>query len=224
MCLNDNQKASLSDIIQSFSSTNGGAAWPESYEQLFHRWGYFNSIYNTLYSNNEEWKRIAQFSLDHRFSGIWGKIQPTEHLISLASEACVGNGRNNYIPKDHIRISFHVLRQVCEIELNDICKSNKCRKREEKNILLCSDYRFPNPPEIISEVHHAIFTPLGATLSVICQIRNNLFHGSKQEIQDPQFSRNVRLIESSNNIVGIVLSETIEIISSIIMQPNHRST
>ena len=64
------------------------------------------------------------------------------------------------------------------------------------------DWSLPVIPE------DAKFDPFGATLSIVYQIRCNLFHGSKNEFEGPDFERNRLHIELRGQITHSLLEET----------------
>jgi len=66
----------------------------------------------------------------------------------------------------------------------------------------------PNPDTL----DFAYYTPFGATLKIIYQIRNNLFHGSKREVTGSDFHRNLLLVKSSADIMEILLTEINQLI------------
>ncbi len=208
MSINIAQKEALKDIANSIEATDFGAVWPKMYDEFFRLWGFFNRIYDTLYADNSEWKRIARFSLDSRINHVWTQLEPIDAMKELASQPCVGNGRNDYKPKDHVRIAFDILRSIYKIEVKNVCQNHKCLNRKKLKRVTCDTFSWPDPPKEINNIEDAVYTKLGATLSIIYQIRNNLFHGSKQEITGSDFDRNKILIKTSRNIIRILLDET----------------
>jgi hypothetical protein len=209
------QKKMLFDILKSYRSTNGGEVWPDEYNNFFRVWGFFNRIYDTLYSDNEEWKRIARFALDARFRQVCLKIKQMDEIRDLASRPCVGNGRNDYQPSKYVRISFQTLRTLYQIDIAKVCQETKCQERKNEDWPTCDSYDWPSPPQKVTKPRQVIYTHLGATLTIIYQIRNNLFHGTKQEITEPQYQRNRELIYLSRVIMQNILSETNEVISAM---------
>ncbi|MFX0197950.1 MAG: hypothetical protein ACFFCW_17660 [Candidatus Hodarchaeota archaeon] len=206
------QRDTLKDIINSLETTKYGQAWPSEYNEFFRLWGFFNRIYDTLYTG-AEWQRIAQFALDKSFSHIWESIKGLKALEELSRQPCVGDGRNDYVPSDHVRIAFHILRAVFNIDVRVVCQSQKCQKRKQQNWQICESYDWPQPPKNVTSPNDAIYLPLGATLAIIYQIRNNLFHGSKYEITGPDYLRNLHLINSSKDIMQQILKQTKETVS-----------
>jgi len=215
MSINTAQKEDLKDIANSIETTNFGAAWPREYDEFFRLWGFFNRIYDTLYTDNAEWERIAQFANDGRINHVWTQIKPIKAMKDLASQPCVGNGRNGYQPTDQVRIAFHILRSIYKIDVKNVCQKPKCLKRKKLKWAVCDTFTWPVPPKVINNLKDMVYTPLGATLAIIYQIRNNLFHGSKQEITGSEYQRNLILIKISRDIIRILLDETKKAIPTI---------
>lgn len=189
----------LQDIFQSYREINGH--WPSQYVNFYNRWGYFNQVYDTLYSHDKEWKRIAAFSMNH--SNLWPDIEAQAGVISALP--CVGNGRGANDPTLAVRVSSNTLRIHFSVDATTICNQQnwKCSTRQTR----CSEMTFQPAPFIIdiNNPSHGVYTLLGATLTIVYQIRNNLFHGSKHEFFGDEFNRNLQLVEVSDRIVEIIL-------------------
>ncbi len=198
----------LHDIAEAIETTEYGRAWPREYSELFQLWGFFNSIYSALYTDTQEWQRISRFALDNRFSHIWNVLALHQAVIELAHQPCVGDGRNGYAPSSRIRIAFHTLRVSFGVNAQEVCQGIKCQSRQQKNIPICLTQNWPATPQALVNPEDAKFVPFGATLLVIYQIRNNLFHGSKWEIRGPDFERNQLLVRASAQITWSLLEET----------------
>jgi hypothetical protein len=206
--LNPSQHQKLHDIAEAIKTTDYGQAWPPEYSELFRLWGFFNSIYDTLYKDPKEWQRISRFALDSRFNHIWNVLAQRPAAQELARQPCVGNGRNGYAPSQNIRIAFHTLRSNFGINLQDVCQSSKCQSRQQRNIPICLSQNWPAAPQALANPEDAKFAPFGATLLIIYQIRSNLFHGSKREIHGPDYVRNQLLVQFSSQITRLLLEET----------------
>lgn len=207
--LNKDQYHSLLEIAESLQAADYGQRWPQEYNCFFCLWGYFNSIYDKLYTDDKEWKRIARFALDEQFSiSVWNALN-MDTVQELTRQPCVGNGRDEYKPVDHVRIAFHTLRTEFQVDVQEVCQNEKCKRRRELGWQLCSERDWPDLPRTIQEPEHAKRTPLGATLTILYQIRNNLFHGSKLEMHDPQRERNRLLVDLSAQIMDQLLREVV---------------
>ena len=164
MSINIAQKEALKDIANGIKTTDFGAAWPKIYDEFFRLWGFFNRIYNTLYTDNFEWKRIARFALNSRINHVWTQLELIKAMKELASQPCVGNGRNDYKPTDHVRIAFHIFRNIYKIEVKNVCQNPKCLGRKKLKWVTCDAFSWPDPPKEINNIEDAVYTPLGATL------------------------------------------------------------
>lgn len=201
------QQQTMLDIAEAIRSTGYGGAWPDSYTNFFRLWGFFNSVYNALYTDGAEWQRIGRFSLDNRFVHIWDVPKLQDAARQLAGRACVGDGRNDYEPSIRTRIAFQTIRSVFNINLQAVCQSAKCQSRQLKNMPICLGQNWPIAPQALVNLEDVRDSPLGATLLITYQIRNNLFHGSKNEIHGAEYERNQLLVEHAGHIVEAVLEE-----------------
>jgi len=215
MTISADQKVALRDIANSIATTHFGKVWPEEYDQFYRLWGFLNRLYDTLYTDKAEWQRIAQFALDNRVNNVWAKLEPMQATKELASQPCVGDGRNSYQPSDQVRVAFHTLRNIYKIDVKEVCQKSRCLERKQMKWVACDTYTWPALPKTIANPKDAVYTPLGATLAIIYQIRNNLFHGSKQEIAGDGYQRNLTLVTTSRDIIQILLEETQKAIPSI---------
>ena len=206
------QMRKLQDIAEAIETTSFGNTWPQEYKELFTLWGFFNGFYNTLYTDHEEWKRIGRFAIDTHFSQIWKNLSALPAVRVIAEQPCVGDGRDNYVPSPNIRIAFHTLRLVFKIDLQEACQNMKCQTRQQKNISTCLAQQWQNSPQAITNPADAKYSPLGATLLIVYQIRNNLFHGSKREIHGPDFERNQLLVQNSARITRALLEAMVGLI------------
>ena len=70
---------------------------------------------------------------------------------------------------------------------------------------MCTEIDFPNPPKTRESPRDGKCTSFGATLVIICQIRNNLFHGAKLEFTEPNAERNLSLVTLGHGIIKKIL-------------------
>ena len=201
------QQLRLDQIAESMRGTDFGHRWPMEYKDFSQAWGYFNSIYNVLYTDRAEWQRIARFAIDPRFQHIWSKLRKLKSLRELAKQPCVGDGRDSFRPKDSVQISFNTLRNAYRFSVKTPCRKLKCKNRRIAGWNSCLSRVWPLTPVAITHPSHAQFIPLGATLLIVYQIRNNLFHGSKHELQGPDYDRNRLLIWTGQKVTKTVLLE-----------------
>jgi hypothetical protein len=114
------QQSALDEIAQSLQETNSGRNWPEEYKSFSLARGYFNSIYNVLYTDPVEWRRIALFSIDPRFIPLWRTLRRGQAVRELAKLPCVGDGRDGFRPSINIQIAFHT---CCSVFFHAACCS-----------------------------------------------------------------------------------------------------
>lgn len=207
------QRRKIHLTVQSIRDTNFGQAWPPEYGQFLKTWGFFNSIYSTLYGGKER-EQIAKFALDNQFSGIWLPLSGMVEVQDLARQPCVGDGRDGYRPQPHVKTAFHTLRQQFGYNLNLICTVPKCTGRLHVQCLHQLTYR---PPVRLNSANldHAKYSPLGATLIIIYQVRSNLVHGSKMEFHGDEYIRNQLLVTLSQTIVRRIIEEAIPILRGL---------
>ena len=150
------------------------------------------------------WKQIALFALDYQI--LWPKVC---HLAKpLASLPCVGISTSDVDPEERVRIATKTLREELKIDAAKICDAklaNKCSQRK----IRCLQYSFPQSPDPINDKNpdHAKYTPLGAALTIIYQVRCNLFHGGKFEVSPPEWDRNIALVQKSNDFIHELLKQ-----------------
>lgn len=206
------QRQRLHDIIEAIETTNYGRRWPHEYSKFFRVWGFFNSIYDTLYTDAQEWQRVSRFALDDSFRYIWDVLSQKSEVQELARQPCIGNGRNRYKPSLHVQISFQTLRNYFRIDVQEVCQSSRCQLRQQKNFQICLVRNWENSPKQLLRPEDAQFDPFGATLLIIYQIRNNLFHGSKHEVSGPDRERNELLVRLGYHITQSLLEEVKKLI------------
>jgi hypothetical protein len=205
--ITQDQQSKLEEIANSMQETGYGHYWPEEYKDFSQAWGYFNSIYNLLYKDHAEWQRIARFAIDSRFQHIWYKLCKLKSVRELAKQPCVGDGRDSFRPTERVQIAFNTLRAEYGFSVKTPCRKAKCKTRGLAGWPTCLLRTWPAAPQAITSPDDAKFTPLGATLVIVYQIRNNLFHGSKDETFGSEYERNRLLIQISLEIVKTVLHE-----------------
>lgn len=206
------QWQALQDVTESMQYTNYGQKWPKEYTRFFRLWGYFNRVYDVLYTDPCEWQRIARLALDSRVGTVWDVVKDMDAVRDLAQQPCVGNGRDDYEPSEWVRIASETLRREFQISAQEVCGSEKCQWRKAPGWHLCSERAWGEWPQKPSRTDDAKYTPLGATLTILYQIRNNLFHGSKLEIRGSQRKRNQLLVGLSAQITEGLLQQVVALV------------
>ena len=112
----------------------------------------------------------------------------------LACEGPVGNSRDNYHPSDDmVRATMFLLHKVDVVPEDSLDECSAFFRNRHPGL-----YR----PEL---ANCWIGGGFKAMMVMVYQIRNNLFHGRKLELQEDQLQRNIRLITIARGIVVILL-------------------
>jgi hypothetical protein len=123
----------------------------------------------------------------------------------LAQQPCVGNGRKEFAPAEWIRVASGTLRSINQIDVKEVCQGKKCHEREQKGWDVCLKDAEGKVLQDTANLDEAKLTPFGATLLIIYQVRCNLFHGSKTEMNGEEFARNQLLVGNSARIMAKLL-------------------
>lgn len=167
---------------------DGRNIYPPSYFQFFFHWTLLNLCYNASSDKREEVQRVLEFGRSHE--RLWNE-EIAGLTRELVSTECVGDGKGEALPSDHILAATRQLRQRLSIEHELIC--SKCRKKDRCRKSSPINYNFSN---------------LEGVVRILYQIRCNLFHGDKTEIGDRvQRKRNDLLIDVGNNILEDLLRD-----------------
>ena len=161
--------------------------YPDYYIDFFTKWSLINPLYNACSNNYSEACRVIDFG-EKNESILWNDTIE-EYTHDLVSFECVGDGKNDAVPKDYVKTATLHLRS--ELYINDGCSN--CRKA-------C------NP----SEVSNFDFNKLDATMRILYQIRCNLFHGDKSELDGDQGERNKKLVEIGDKILENIFQRLAE--------------
>jgi hypothetical protein len=158
---------------------------------------------------NYEW--IEGYSIQHQrigdierfincFDDYYWRIDEFRDLAwNLASQGCVGKSNDNYNPTQEIMNATMYLLHRAGIgdEQQEVpgCSTMDCIK-VRRNLELCdADQRARDWDG----------SGFKATMYIVRQIRNNLFHGRKIELRPRQYERNKRLIITGEHITALIL-------------------
>ena len=177
----ENEKEAI-ETIQNYLLNN--LDYPASYKTLFFRWSLINPLYNACSEEKLEVIRILNFGKKYNY--LWNNRieQKTKKLIK---EECVGKGRDHELDK-YVLSATKYLRNELKIDSN-IC--NICRKKKD----ICNS----------NEIENNEFEKLDAVMRIIYQIRCNLFHGDKSELNGPKGVRNKSYVRIANEILLVIL-------------------
>ena len=156
------------------------AEYPRCYIDFFKNWSFINPLYNACSDKTDcEPCRVIDFGAKNE-TILWNDSieQYTRDLVSLE---CVGDGKNNSHPDIFVKTATLHLRR--ELYIDDVC--SHCRKG-------CNH----------SEVSDYDFNKLDATMRILYQIRCNLFHGDKTELEGKQGDRNKELVDIGDKILN----------------------
>lgn len=203
--LDKEKRQRLQDIHDSFT----GQPWPSEYNELFRLWGYFNSMYTILYPDGGERKQMACFALHDSSQPIWDALAATSRVENLAKQPCIGDGRDGVDKPNHrTNLAFYTLRNLFQLDIEQICQKKKCQERKRQGWTVCArqgQRHWDALLQVYTEPNHAYHIPLGATLAIVYQIRCNLFHGCKMELNGEQRKRNELLAGLGVAIMTTVL-------------------
>jgi hypothetical protein len=166
------------DIIKHYVRHN--TEYPSCYHAFFTKWSLINPLYNACSRERREPCRVIDFG--EKNESLWSQgIE--DYTKTLVSCECVGNGKNDALPDEFVRTATLHLRRELNI-IVDVCsncsKTNTCDRSEISN---------PN------------FHKLDATMRILYQIRCNLFHGDKPELDGEQGDRNKELVGIGDKIL-----------------------
>jgi hypothetical protein len=143
----------------------------------------------------EQWRSNGFESFCRNFGPLYWEDENLRDLAGeLACEGPVGNSARGYVPTNEVvAATFHLLNESKVVSEDDRHRCveaarNRCRRRREEE-----------PSEWNSSSFHAM-------MLMIRQIRNNLFHGRKMEIERIQYERNKRLVTLARDITELLLS------------------
>jgi len=172
---------------------DGKAHYPPNFTDFFLRWMLFNSFCNK-YQVGDKLGVIA-FAQEHG-ANLWN-IQAIQAVANkLATAECVGNGANDAPPHSEVKYSQELLQQTVGIDHQKICQ-NVCRVNKRTTCLSISSKDFFPP-----------VTPPMALYRIIYQIRCNLFHGDKVDLDAFQMDRDDFLVSCGTELMDLTLRYT----------------
>lgn len=176
------------EIIKHY--VNHKKEYPEYYFRFFIEWGMINSLYNACSNSSHEAFRVVDFGKKSE-SLCWNYGSIKDNTRELVSCECVGNGKSFELPNEYVRAATLYLRNELHIDSGSVCAN--CKKNE-----LCNKIKWNS----ISDFNNYKFA---ATMRILYQIRCNLFHGDKPELEGDQGERNKKLVENGDRILTDIL-------------------
>ncbi len=146
---------------------------------LHEHYEWLESYWQNRYKGNNH---IDKF--DSEFGDFyWDRIDTKAIAYKIAFYPPVGSSKNNFEPSISIQRATFFLRHYSDLfeeEFPDTSNEKEIGKLWQKNSFV-------------------------ALLTIVKQIRDNLFHGQKMELAEPQYTRNKELINMAVEITSIVL-------------------
>ncbi len=139
-------------------------------------------------------------------SFFWSLSRIQELATSFAFDECVGNSDTaDYEQTQHIAKATMYLRYKAGLAISNgripDCSSIGCRGFKSSMGWCNEDYA-----NRWTKGDHAAFMAL---MYIVRQIRNNLFHGNKFELLNPQYERNKKLIKTATEITKEILDNLV---------------
>jgi len=134
----------------------------------------------------------------------WNLEELRESAWELAGQGCVGKSTDEYKPSDEVIKATMFLLHKTEIKpgKDEVpgCDAVNCHKTRH-GLQLC------NAPQQADEWNRSGFK---AAMYIVRQIRHNLFHGRKLEVEPRQYERNRQLVSSAQQITDLLLEHLVE--------------
>jgi hypothetical protein len=156
------------------------------------------SLLEAYWKDSEELENMDRFCKKYS-SYYWNKNKIKKFTKTFASIECVGSSKiNRYgrTPSDEIVQVTKFLRD----ELNIIYNGNNIFSSENRNL---TGEQWKQRRDNESDIEYTSFRAL---MYIIRQIRNNLFHGNKFDLETEQQERNKLLINTSIKTVKFILN------------------
>lgn len=151
--------------------------------RLHENYEWLESYWQDNYKGNNH---IDKFCND--FSNFYWSLTEIKNIAhKLALYPPVGSSKRNFEPSITIQRATFFLRHFSDLF---------------ENVFPDTD----NEKEIAS---HWSKSPLNAVLTIVKQIRDNLFHGRKMELNEPQYTRNKELINMAVQFTDLVLENLV---------------
>ena len=161
--------------------------YPEQFKAFFFHWTLLNLYYNALSKEKKEIKRVLEFGRKHEnlFESV--KICAED----LVKTECVGSKIGPAPPNGWVKTATLQLRDALNVDGLSVC--GRCREEKET---ACRTVKLKQHD----------FGNMEALMSILYQIRCNLFHGEKTEhTNGNQVTRNRLLVKIGNTALEKIL-------------------
>lgn len=170
--------------------TGGKAHYPPEFTDFFLRWMLFNSFCNKYQAGDKQ--SVFEFTAEHG-PAIWSDPAIQEIALHLAKSECVGNGANDAPPHPEVKFATELLQQNSGMDHLAVCQQ-VCRATKRGACAAINSRDF-SPSS----------TPVMALYRIIYQVRCNLFHGDKVELDAFQMDRDELLVSSGTKVMDVTL-------------------
>lgn len=168
----------------------GKSHYPSNFTDFFLRWVLFNAYCNKYKTGDKQ--GVVEFAKEHS-ADLW-KIKLVQDIATkLANAECVGNGANDAPPHMEVKYSHELLQQTFGVDHQMICQ-RECRADKRAACLAVVSPNF-SPP----------VTPSIALYRIIYQVRCNLFHGDKVDLDAFQMERDEFLVSCGTELMDVTL-------------------
>jgi hypothetical protein len=150
----------------------------------------FNAYCNKYRAGDKQ--GVIEFAKEHG-SNLWKNPPVPGVATKLANAECVGNGANEAPPHPEVKYSHELLQQTLGIDHQAVCQ-NVCRTNKRTACLSINSRHFSAP-----------VTPSMALYRIIYQVRCNLFHGDKVELDALQMDRDEFLVSCGTDLMEVTL-------------------
>jgi hypothetical protein len=151
----------------------------------------FNAYCNKYQTGDKQ--GVLDFAKEHG-SKIWADPLIQKIAIGLSTSECVGNGANDAPPHPEVKYAIEILQNELGIDHDTVCKKN-CRLSKQKVCVGITSKEF-SPP----------VTPIMSLYRIVYQIRCNLFHGDKVDLDAFQMERDEFLVDRSTSLTNTTLA------------------
>ena len=169
---------------------DGKVHYPPNFTDFFLRWMLFNSYCSKYQAGDKQ--GVVEFAKEHG-SNLWRNQSVQDIAIKLANAECVGNGANEAPPHSEVKYAQEFLQQTFGIDHQTICQQ-VCRPNKRAGCATIVSREF-SPP----------VNPAMALYRIIYQVRCNLFHGDKVDLDAFQMERDEFLVSCGTELMDVTL-------------------
>jgi hypothetical protein len=169
---------------------DGKMHYPPNFTEFFLRWMLFNSYCNKYQTGDKQ--GVLEFAKEHG-PNIWSNPEVQNIALQLAKIECVGNGANDAPPHPEVKFATELLQQTFGLDHQTICQQ-KCRANKKNDCV-----------NVISRDFSPPVTPQMALYRIVYQVRCNLFHGDKVDLDAFQMERDEFLVSCGTQLIDVTL-------------------